>query len=424
MAAAAPIMWLKPLAGTANGIFTYMFTLKEAIKNDIIRSGRKGSFIGINGDEVDFGVKDLAKATKMWFGLQRDAMTGNLKNNKMFRIAKRLGYMPASTRSMEYSNFVTTRNKIFDSSTMYMFHRIPEEAVAMITMTAQLQSMKTADGKSMWDHYKLEDKTDEDGNTYSEIVWDGYVRGQKRLPDGSLEDLGELDDNEMRMMYYVYERMHGGYREDERARLEYYLFGEIFMQFRRYLPNILKQAFGSKRKAYAYGSYQPVESYKTYKAEEEQISRASKKEGKDGPGRNEQIVEWNARVQEGRYKVLGGLIASALPKMTPLDSQSEEPVTIMQKLAGKVGYYQHESYKWKNLEPWQREVVVDAVVTMTMMGLMAAGGVMIFANADDDNALKKYYTRIMMNFGQHWNIYELSRELLSNNAWPAAPRQA
>lgn len=421
MAAAAPIMWLKPLAGTANGIFTYMFTLKEAIKNDIIRGGRKGSFIGINGDEVDFGVKDLAKATKMWFGLQIDAMKGDLKNNKMFRIAKRLGYMPASTRSMEYSNFVTTRNKIFDSSTMYMFHRIPEEAVAMITMTAQLQSMKTADGKTMWDHYNLENKTDEDGNTYSEIVWDGYVRGQKRLPDGSLEDLGELDDNEMRMMYYVYERMHGGYREDERARLEYYLFGEIFMQFRRYLPNILKQAFGSRRKAYAYGSYQPVESYKTYKAEEEQISRASKKEG---PGRNEQIVEWNARVQEGRYKVLGGLIASALPKMTPLDSQSEEPVTIMQKLAGKVGYYQHESYKWKNLEPWQREVVVDAVVTMTMMGLMAAGGVMIFANADDDNALKKYYTRIMMNFGQHWNIYELSRELLSNNAWPAAPRQA
>jgi hypothetical protein len=59
-----------------------------------------------------------------------------------------------------------------------------------------------------------------------------------------------------------------------------------------------------------------------------------------------------------------------------------------------------------------------------MMGLMAAAGVMIFANADDDNALKKYYTRIMMNFGQHWNVYELSRELLSNNAWPAAPRQA
>ena len=145
----APIMWLKPLAGTANGVFTYMFTLKEAIKNDLIRQGKVGNFLGIDGDEVGFGVKDIAKATGMWFELQKDAMFGKIKNNKMFRIAKMLGYMPQSTRYNEYSSYVTARNKIFDNSTMYMFHRVPEEAISLITMTAQMMSMKTRDGKSV-----------------------------------------------------------------------------------------------------------------------------------------------------------------------------------------------------------------------------------------------------------------------------------
>lgn len=149
-AASAPIMWLKPLQGTANGIFTYMYTLKEAIKNDMLRQKNVGNFIGIDGDEVGFGVKDIRDATLMWFRLQKDAMFGNLKNNKMFRLAKHLNYMPDSfSRSSDYSDYVTTRNKIFSQSTMYMFHSIPEEAIALITMTAQLKSMKTSDGKTV-----------------------------------------------------------------------------------------------------------------------------------------------------------------------------------------------------------------------------------------------------------------------------------
>jgi len=128
-AASAPIMWLKPLQGTANGIFTYMYTLKEAIKNDMLRQKRIGNFIGIDGD---------------------DAMFGRIKDNKMYRLAKHLNYMPDSfSRSSDYSDYVTTRNKIFSSSTMYMFHSLPEEAIALITMTAQLKSMKTADGQTM-----------------------------------------------------------------------------------------------------------------------------------------------------------------------------------------------------------------------------------------------------------------------------------
>ncbi len=55
--AAAPIMWLKPIAGTANGVFTSIYTAKEAVKGQIIKTHP-----GIPNEAVDFTVKDLARA--------------------------------------------------------------------------------------------------------------------------------------------------------------------------------------------------------------------------------------------------------------------------------------------------------------------------------------------------------------------------
>lgn len=96
-------------------------------------------------------------------------------------------------------------------------------------------------------------------------------------PDGSLEELKELDANEIKRIYYIYQKMHGGYRQDERTRLEYYVFGELMMQFKRYLPNILRQMFGSRAKNLSYGTY---------------------KEYKNDQGQD--VLRWQARVMEGR----------------------------------------------------------------------------------------------------------------------------
>jgi hypothetical protein len=94
--AAAPIMWLKPAAGLANAIFTYIFTLKEAVKNDMLKSGSIGRWTGVDGNELTFGVSDLIKASGIWFDMQKDAMTGNLSTNKAFLLSQHLGY---STRT-------------------------------------------------------------------------------------------------------------------------------------------------------------------------------------------------------------------------------------------------------------------------------------------------------------------------------------
>lgn len=56
--ASAPIMWLKLPQGTANGIFTYMFSLKEGIKDSLIRSSKIGNWMGIDGDQASFTFRD------------------------------------------------------------------------------------------------------------------------------------------------------------------------------------------------------------------------------------------------------------------------------------------------------------------------------------------------------------------------------
>ncbi len=52
--------------------------------------------------------------------------------------------------------------------------------------------------------------------------------------------------------------MHGGYREDERTKLEYMVMGELFLQFKKYLPTILKNAGMSKGARDSYGYYKPT----------------------------------------------------------------------------------------------------------------------------------------------------------------------
>lgn len=78
--------------------------------------------------------------------MQGDAMKGDLANNKMFLLAQYLGYMPDNYYwSSDINSLSTTRNHAFSESTMYMFHKLPEEMVALTIMAAQLRRMKAGD---------------------------------------------------------------------------------------------------------------------------------------------------------------------------------------------------------------------------------------------------------------------------------------
>lgn len=169
---AAPIMWLKPITGTANGVFTYMYTVKEAVKGSVITK-----LTGIDNHAADFTSADLAWATAQYFDMQKDAMLGNLRSNKMFLFLKRFGYLPDTYKwATDRNQLLTIRNKAISSSAMYMFHTIPEEAVAAMIMAAQLRNMKvsatheTHKNVSLWDMYDVEEFTNSDGTKFSDVV--------------------------------------------------------------------------------------------------------------------------------------------------------------------------------------------------------------------------------------------------------------
>lgn len=399
--ASAPIMWLKFAPGAANGVFIYLYTLKEAIKNDVIRGSK---FLGIDGDEFSFGVKDLLSATKDYFKMQFDAMTGNINNNKLFLLAKKFRYLPDSYDwGVPNDRLLSTRFRAISSSTMYMFHSVPEEFVALITMAAQLKRMKVSSSdKSVWDAYKVVSNPTQSAS-YSTVEWDNTLsRGFVKALDGSLIELKELDSKEIGRLHYVYQRLNGGYRSDERTRMEYFILGEMFLQFKKYLPNILRSGFASKHTNFAWGSY---------KLSEDSNSK-------------EQIKEWHSNVMEGRWKVLSGLALNYMllgKAGTRYDSQGN----VRSKWLGLAA---NESYNWDQLSNFQREVVADFIVTFSFIGLLLAIKHFFVGGAGDSDEPKnkdymsKLYDRIVSNFAQQWFVPATMEDILSPNVVPASWR--
>jgi len=357
--AAAPIMWLKPITGTVNGIFAFMVNIKEAMKGSIIKDAAK-LFPGLklNTDIADFTVSDLAWSIKEYFKMQFAAATGGLKRNKMFLMAKKLQYLPDNYKwASDSSHLLTTKNKFFSQRTLYMFHTIPEEAVAFMVMGAQLRNMKvskdhkTHAGTSLWNMYDVVKKANDDGTEYHDVQWkrhkDGpdkgrpVVRGKINLSKDEAkerwEDVTELSSLEAQRLKYVYQRMHGGYREDERITLEYYLLGELFIQYRKFLPTILKNGMMSKGKLDSLGHYVTT----------------GKKDGVE-------TMEWTAEVMEGRWLVVTKMLLAALG----IKGKFDNPSNAYQRVMNRVLPHKREDYMWRNLEPRQKEAMIDFAVTM------------------------------------------------------------
>lgn len=75
-------MGLKFFQGTANGVFTGLYTVKESFKDEIIRS-KLGKFIGIDGNQVAFTTKQLGEGFNEWRKMVGDHMQGKLYENKL-----------------------------------------------------------------------------------------------------------------------------------------------------------------------------------------------------------------------------------------------------------------------------------------------------------------------------------------------------
>lgn len=352
-------MWLKPVTGIANHIFATIVTLKEGFKNSVLSS-------------ADFGLKEITAGFGVAWKMQTDSIAGNLRKNKAYILMEKFGYLPDSYDwYTETNELLTTRNKLFSNRFMTGFHTIPEEVVATAIFVAQLKAMKTPDGKSVWDHYEEKTITLSSGETYTTYEWDGTKRGKVNtstiVENPVYEDLEELSINEINKIKFLYEKIHGSYRGDERVRAEYYVLGELLLQFKKYLPGTLKNIVGSRGYRYTQGTYE----------------KATDAEGNE-------YLKWTPQVAEGRWRLLVGNLTSLVSSRiagTPEEDNNS-------KLATWAGMHAMHSYRWENLSDVQKQDLVDTYITLAMMLLLFIGYNMAW-DRDEEDSLKKIYARIM-----------------------------
>jgi hypothetical protein len=362
--ASASIMWMQPINGTRNGIFVSIVNAKDAVRNSIVER----TLQGIDSNFIDFTVKDMAFAHKEVMKMYKDSMVGNVRKNKTYILAKKFDYLP------DNFDWASTENELMSSSmslvqesTMYMFHTLPEEYNALLIMVAQLNKMKMTDKegnvKTIFESYS--EPVDE-GNGVYDSKWIGGSRGIKKR--GNIEEsLEGLDGLEVRKMKRVYQRMHGNYRRDERAAMEAYIFGQIFMQFRKYLPSIIIGSFGSLKTDQTLGYYKFTG------------------ETKDG----EKVMKWQARMIEGRFRVFARFLSNSLAVMS-----------------GKRKDFFYD------METDQKAQVIDFSVTMTLMLTMMAAMAMMFDDDDEKDAFKLWLDVIIQNSTQHWNPMDQLRSII------------
>ena len=362
------IMWLRPLQGGGNGLHAKGLTWRESLKGTIA-----SKFAHIDGDAIDFTVKDNVFADKVYFGeFQKNAMFGDLKKDKTWLLARKLNYIPDNYDYATNRRFLlSTRNSAVSESSMYLFHSVPEEYVSLTTMIAQLHYLKNPKtGKNLWDSYQVEEMPD--GSF--DVVWKGGIRGYEKVGKGDVATYNPMEgltDHEIAKLKKVHERMQGGYRKEEAANLEIYAMGKAIIQFKKYFPRLVMNALQSKKPVVDLGAYK--------KMNETRIDPET--------GEKMDVYEWVARMNEGRWRTVVNMGLAYL--------QIQDP-----------------SYKWGNMTSEQKQNIIDFLLTMGTLALTYSAYLAMFRNEPDDDTFKNWWMYyLVMNLNQQYNPLDLLHTL-------------
>lgn len=352
------MMQFRPITATGNTIHGMIVEGRRALGSSIALK-----FQGTVEEELDYTVKDMARAEAEYVKFVKDAAMGNVRSNKLYMIAKQLNYHPNASMYSQNREFISMRNRLMDESTNYIFHTVGEEYLAYILLAAQLHHIKLKDGKSLLDAYQVE-KGPQGEPT---LVWTGGLRGYTRVGSGIATreiPLEGLTSQEAAKLKRVYEKQQGSYRREELAAMEVYAMGKFFTSLKRYLHRILFEGFQSMKPDYAHGAYFEI----------------GEKEGMP-------IYEWRARLVEGRFRVLA-------------------KHTLALFTAGNV----YNEYTWKNMSTDAKTAMIDAVLTLGILAVNYTAYIAMFNDDDDTDTWKKFWKRYLVdNPTQIYNPVDIIR---------------
>jgi len=362
------IMWWKPVQALGNTVHGSMLIDKDVIKNKALMN-----IDGYDKGQIDYTPATLTKARYEYKNLMKDTVMGDIRKNKMLLLARKFDFLGNNYDYSTMDKFKMSENfKYFDKSTGYLFHSIGEEFISLTGMTAQLMHMKNdKTGKSIWDSYKVI----ETGPGIYDLEWIGDTRGVIKKGSGLAtyyEEVDELTAQEQAKLRRVHEKLQGGYRSSESTNAEIYPLFSIFLQFRKYLPRLILNMFHSKMNSTDLGYYKKLH------------DKDGKPIMKDINGKELPVFEWQARVEEGRFRSLTHAFV---------------------KIIGA---------RPEKLSDIEKENMIEAVIAATYFTVAMLVGALLFADADDDDAAKKWWRMYAIdNLSQQYNLLELAKTSVS-----------
>lgn len=175
-------------------------------------------------------------------------MLGQEENNKLWNLVQKFNWLPDNrTYGKDTTSFLSDSIKLTKNSNAYLLYELGENLGAFWHLAGIMRGTKIQDkdGKlvSLWDAY------DDKGN------WVLGTRGYIQNADGSVTELKELTELEVKSLKRSHEKLNGSYRKEEKTAMEVTIFGDFVMQFHKYFYQYIKVLFASPYKDITVGKY-------------------------------------------------------------------------------------------------------------------------------------------------------------------------
>lgn len=361
---AASALWLKIPASAKNAGQAMWAVGKESMVNSMATT----KWGGVSVDTQDLSAKNHARAYGQWMDYQKKATLGSGKTHPVHVFMKTFHMYPDMTElGNSRKNMVVDGATALDVNHAYLLYSYPEAMTAAVIAMDAMMTMKVQSGpyagQSMWDVYSKSIVTDPiTGEGKFELPAD-FTRGKIRMGDGTLQELKGLNSLEVAKLHRIVQNVKGGYRPEERSMLESTAIGEMFMLFRRWLPMTIVR--GMKGKYY-----------------DSSIGSLAKTETED-------VYEWQARLVEGRWRTMAGVIAEYGMRLS--------------------GNKQRRGYAWDDLSAEQRKNVLDAALTFSTWAVTGSLISLAFADVDDEDSVKKWASEMNMRLIDQWNFIDWAK---------------
>lgn len=342
-------MWFKPVSGLFNGFLNVLLTSQKAVSSVFAK------WAGVKTQELS--MKEFLLGNQHYL----QSTLFSVKNNKLYETTESkdkmeffLDYFGFDSNKFSYTTSTTDLNDaklaIANKSIPFVFHQMGEGYSQIVLLASQLEQLKTTrNGEeiSMWDAFDF----NKDSNTFK---YNGDVRFLDHLGNAITEPTYE----EIAKMKRTYERIHGGYKSEEKMLIEMTAIGRWIVKFRKFIPSQIFENLQGQYNDWSIGGWGTDIDPKTG----EPILQ---------PG--ETMVQWISRSNQGRIQ----LFTKWLQYSSGI-------------LRGD------KRYAWENLNDYQKQQVIS-MATNIAYGLSIVVLASMLFNGEDPDKLKNKssFRRIM-----------------------------